>query len=202
MPVCPGLLVPAKVALVVLGAGQNFGTQAGNRGGVGNSGAGGGAAWRVVAKEPWVDSLVWSNKAKPLRTRNRVLHRNQLTLELLEANFEAGLIDLVQVDEFRRTSKPNARICLRSQIALQDTIENFLITTIGLPPTLKVAVDDTLVRPFQIIATELSALQNTATELMRELCGLPVKPGKEKIDDLGKRARRAGDEGSLRSQDC
>lgn len=163
-----------------VGAGQNFGGVTG-RGGVGASGAGGSAGFAGGGEGTVGGYYGMLQQLQAIRNTESSLASQTLTLELLEANFEAGLIDLVQVDEFRQNIETERSNLLRSRVAFRDTLENYLIATIGLPPNLEVELDDSATKQFQFIDPRLSAIQTEGAEMLRRLGKLPPKPPIEEL---------------------
>lgn len=163
-----------------VGAGQNFGTGGGG-GGVGTSGAGGGAGLAGGGEGLVGGFYGIVQRLQTIRNTEASLASQLLTLGLLEANFDAGLIDLVQVDQFRQNIETERASLLRSQVNYRDNLELYMVQTLGLPPYLPVKVDDSLLRQFQLIAPKLIDAQNYVANLVRELGELPVSPPLEDI---------------------
>lgn len=115
-------------------------------------------------------------RLQALRNTQASLAAQQLSLGILEANFEAGLIDLVQVDEFRQNIETERANLLRSQVSLQDTLEGYLLRTLGLPPTLPVQLDDSAIDQFQFISPALSRSQDRTTQLLQQIGDMPDRP--------------------------
>lgn len=157
------------------GVGAGFG----GFGGTGLAGAGGAATGAGFAGggEGLIDGFLGLvQRLQALRNTEASLAAQQLSLGILEANFEAGLIDLVQVDEFRQNIETERANLLRSQVSLQDTLEGYLVRTLGLPPTLPVQLDDSAIDQFQFITPALSRAQDRTSELLRRIGEMPVQP--------------------------
>ena len=60
-----------------------------------------------------------------IRNTESSLSAQLRTLALLEANYEAGLIDLVQVDTFRQSIETERANLLQAQNGLQNALDNF-----------------------------------------------------------------------------
>ncbi len=110
------------------------------------------------------------------------------TLEQLEANLEAGLIDLVQVDQFRQNIERERVSLLADRNRLEQSLDGYKTGTLGLPPDLPIHLDDEPVRSFQFVAREASAIQDSIAKLQARIGGLPGDPALEAItpilDDL------------------
>jgi outer membrane protein TolC len=92
----------------------------------------------------------------------------RFSLDQLEAFYEAGRIDNLQVDQARQALF-NAQIQLASlKQNYQDELDRYKIT-LGLPPQLEVRIDDPLLRPFDMIDPHTTALQDEAGELLQKL---------------------------------
>jgi outer membrane protein TolC len=105
------------------------------------------------------------------------------TLALLEANLEAGLIDIAQVDQFRQSIETERANLLQADIDLETAQDTFKSTTLGLPPDLPFELDDTLIRPFQLITPRISKVQNSISSLIKEFGNLPQEPTLESLEN-------------------
>ena len=120
-------------------------------------------------------------RLQTLHNTEVLLSSEELTLGLLEANFEAGLIDLVQVDGFRQNIETERANLIRSRSTMQDAVETFLITAVHLPPTMPIELDDTPIRQFQLISPEINGLQKQLTMIMKKVGQLPDTPSFEQV---------------------
>ena len=120
---------------------------AGGAGGAGGGGAGfaGGGAGQVGG------FLGLLQASQEIRNTEVSLESMVRTLSLLEANLEAGIIDLTQVDQFRQNIETERATLLQSRNGLTNGVESYLTGTLGLPPDVPVTLDDSLVRQFQFI---------------------------------------------------
>ncbi len=103
------------------------------------------------------------------------------TLNLLEANLEAGLIDIAQVDQFRQSIETAKANLLQQQVAYETTLDNFKRATLGLPPDLPVALDDSMIRQFRFRDPTVIGLQDRFSDLVDRVGRLPEEPP---IDEL------------------
>jgi hypothetical protein len=164
-----------------VGAGQGFAVATGSAATIGGSGAGGTAGLAGGGEGILSGYYGLIQRLQTIRNTEVLLSSEELTLGLLESNFEAGLIDLVQVDEFRQNIETERANLLRARAAMQDSIENYLISALSLPPTLPIELDDAPIKQFQLISPEINALQKEATEIMAEIGALPEKPTFEQV---------------------
>ncbi|HJT33821.1 MAG TPA: hypothetical protein VJ783_17375 [Pirellulales bacterium] len=118
------------------------------------------------------------------------------TLKLLEANLDAGLIDITQVDLFRQSIETSKANLLAARIALENQKDAFKQGTLGLPPDLPMVFDDPLIKQFQLIDPRLNRLQVTISDLTDQIGDLPEQPSFEQltqvVDDLDAIRRELG----------
>jgi outer membrane protein TolC len=123
-----------------------------------------------------------------VRNTHDSLNSQVRTLGLLEANLEAGLIDIAQVDQFRQNIETEKANLLQAQDNLANGMESFLTGTLGLPPDLPLELDDRLIRQFQFISPQTTAAQNAVGDFINGLGSLPKEPAvaelTKKIDAL------------------
>jgi hypothetical protein len=166
-----------------VGEGQNFGTTGANR----NNAAGGGGAASGFAGggEGTVAGFYGlAQRIQAIRNTQNNLANQLLTLGLLESLADAGLIDTVQVDEFRQNVETERANLLRVQVSLQDTLEFYLLDVLGLPPTLRIAIDDTILKQFEFVDEAQFTHQRFANDLLRKAGGLPETPTIDQLNDL------------------
>jgi hypothetical protein len=148
----------------------------GGRGAVGAAGAGGGAGLAGGGEGRVGGFYGLVQQLQAIRNTENSLAAQLDMLDLLEFHFRGGLIDLIQVDEFRQNIETERSSLLRSRVAFQDSLELFLSSTLGMPPSLTVAVDDSLLAPFQLVSEQLSRLEGVATQLRHRLGAMPPEP--------------------------
>jgi hypothetical protein len=166
-----------------VGEGQNFGTGGANR----NQAAGGGGAASGFAGggEGTVAGFYGlAQRIQAIRNTQNNLANQLLTLGLLESLADAGLIDSVQVDEFRQNVETERANLLRVQVSLQDTLEFYLLDVLGLPPTLRIAIDDGLLKRFQFVDEGQFDHQRFANDLLRKAGNMPKSPTIDQLNDL------------------
>ena len=108
------------------------------------------------------------------------LNAETRTLGLLEANLDAGLIDIAQVDQFRQSIETERANLLQAQNNLQNALDNFKTNVMGLPPHLEIELDDSLIRQFQFIDPRATAVQNEIEDLVEDLVGV-VRDGTHRV---------------------
>lgn len=96
---------------------------------------------------------------------NLALQEN--TLEQLTFRRELGEIDLVQVDQFAQSveSERAGLLLARNNFALQ--LDNYKTSFLGLPPDLEVALNDDLIKQFQLIDRKGTEIQFQVEDLIR-----------------------------------
>jgi hypothetical protein len=152
-----------------VGEASNFGRIGGAGGGGGGVGgaAGGGFAAGVAGNVGGFIGLVQS--AQQIRNREANLTAQRENLARVEALFAAGRVDSVQVDQFRQNMQTSRSQYLDAVNGFQRSIENFLMNSLGLPPDLRVQVDQSLVEPFQFSDRKLTTLQDKLASLIERI---------------------------------
>src|SRR5207237_1239683 len=72
--------------------------------------------------------------------------------------FRGGKVSVVQVDQVFQSYQQARLALVQSEAAFQNALDDYKLR-LGLPPRLPVDLDDSLLRPFQLTAPELEALQ-------------------------------------------
>jgi outer membrane protein TolC len=136
--------------------GSTFGGGGGGGGGGAASGTGfaGGGAGTVGGYIGLLQQL------QQIRNSENSLNLQLRMLSLLEAHLEAGVIDLIQVDQFRQSIETERATLLQNRNGFEFSLENFKTRTLGLPPDLPVVLDDSLIRKFQLISPEATRLED------------------------------------------
>ena len=73
------------------------------------------------------------------------------TLDQLEALLDVGVIDIVQVDQFRQSVQRERAALLQSQNSLELSLDQYKTGTLGLPPDVDIALDDSFIEQFQFV---------------------------------------------------
>lgn len=95
------------------------------------------------------------------------------TLAQLEAHLDAGVIDLVQVDQFRQSIENERSNLLQSRNNLEFSLDSYKTDTLGLPPDLLIDLNDSLIRQFQLVTRSATAVQDSISELQDRVGELP-----------------------------
>lgn len=134
-------------------------------------------------------------QTQQIRNTRQNLNAQLRTLKLLQANLEAGTIDIAQVDQFRQNIETAKATLLQSEIARDNSKETYLRTQIGLPPDLPLALNDDMIRRFQFIDPRTNDLYERLEDFVDELGNLPLTPdldvltmGLDRLDAFRKEA--------------
>jgi hypothetical protein len=167
---------------------------AGAAAGAGGAGAGfaGGGAGQVGGFVGLLQQL------QQIRNTAESLAAQRRTLRLLEANLEAGTIDLTQVDQFRQNIQTERANLIQAENALANSLDAYKTATLGLPPDLSMDLDDQLILQFQFISPHMSDLQNRLSDFLNEFGDLPLDPTIDELqfslDGVAAFRRQAGDQ--------
>jgi len=110
------------------------------------------------------------------------LSLQERTLERLAAFQEIGVIDLVQVDQFHQSIQNERANLLQIHNSYELSLDSYKTSTLGLPPDLPVELDDSLVRQFQLVASEATRLEDAIVELQDRLGTLSDYEGMLRAD--------------------
>lgn len=157
-----------------VGAGV-FGINVGGGGGTGGGTVGVGFAGGNAGTVGGFVGLL--QQLQTVRNNENYLDALLRTLGLLEANLDAGLIDIVQVDQFRQQIETARANLLQSEVAMQSLLDAFKAGTLGLPPDIAVTLDDSMLRQFEILDPKTVSLQHKFDDFVKTVGDLPVSPG-------------------------
>jgi hypothetical protein len=150
------------------GIGDITGFGRGGFGGAGGGGQAGGQGFAGGGAGTVGGFIGIQQQLQQIRNRQTNLDLQLRTLALLEANFEAGLIDLIQVDQFRQSIETERALLLQAQNQLQTTLDTFKASTLGLPPNLPLEVDDSMIKQFQLIDPQVTELQSNLADFIEQ----------------------------------
>ncbi|MFK7738647.1 MAG: TolC family protein [Pirellulaceae bacterium] len=107
------------------------------------------------------------------------------TLTRLETLLAGGLIDLVQVDQFRQNVENERANLLSLRNNYQNALDRYKTGVLGLPPDLPLALEDELIQQFQIVGREATDLRNRISDILLLKIGkLSVRPPGQELVDL------------------
>lgn len=149
--------------------GRNNNAAGGGTGNVGSGFAGGGAG-NVGG------FLGILQQTQQIRNSRQNLDSQLRTLRLLEANLEAGVIDIAQVDQFRQNIETARATLLQSEINRVNSLETYKRQLLGLPPDLPLELDDSMIRRFEFIDPRMNELYGQIEDFVDRLGDLPDVP--------------------------
>lgn len=100
------------------------------------------------------------------------LSLQERTLARLDAFQEIGVIDLVQVDQFRQSIENERANLLQIHNSYELALDRYKTSTLGLPPDLPIELDDSMIRQFQLVASEATAIEDTIVVLQDQVGAL------------------------------
>jgi outer membrane protein TolC len=103
------------------------------------------------------------------------------SVDQIEANYDAGRIDRLQLDQARQALFSAQRSLLSLETGHDDRLDAYKIT-LGMPPQLNVHIDDPLLAPLVLIHPKLNAASDAASELVERLRA--AQPGGTKAQHL------------------
>ena len=106
------------------------------------------------------------------------------TLNRLEALYDNELMTLVQVDQFRQSVEVQRAELLDRKNALELALDNYETGTLGLPSSLSIIVDQSLIRPFQLIPRESTPILDMLLNLRDQLSQLPEEPELDEMNQV------------------
>lgn len=90
------------------------------------------------------------------------------SVEQLQAAYDAGRIDRFQVDLARQALYNAQSQLLNSETIYENTLDNFKLQH-GLPPSLKIKVDDPLLNSFELLDSDVTAVQTLVSDVLTVL---------------------------------
>ena len=153
---------------------QQFGINAGNLGGGGTGGGGPGFVSGSAGTTGGFLGLL--QQLQQVRNAQANLDAQLRTLGLLEASLDAGLIDIVQVDQFRQNIESARANLLQQQVTYETQLDAFKTGLLAFPPDVKVEVDDAMLLQFQFLDPRTTAVQHLIDDFVNILGELPTEP--------------------------
>src|SRR6202035_1906171 len=116
-----------------------------------------------------------------IRNSQETLNSETRTLALLEANLEAGFIDIAQVDQFRQNIETERANLIQARENFELAMDTFKAAQMGLPPSLDISLDESMIRQFQFTDPRLSHLQNQLADSIAAFGLFPKNPSSENL---------------------
>jgi hypothetical protein len=123
-----------------------------------------------------------------IRNTEDNLSLQERTLARLVAFQEIGVLDVVQVDQFWQSIESERADLLQIHNSFELSLDYYKTGTLGLPPDLPIELDDSLIRQFQLVAREATAVEDTIVKLQDRVGELPDDAGVEPIHQVLKDA--------------
>jgi len=117
-----------------------------------------------------------------IRNTEDNLSLQERTLARLAAFQDIGVIDLVQVDQFRQSIENERANLLQIHNSFELALDRYKTGTLGLPPDLPIELDDSLIRQFQLVAREATTVEDTIVALQDRIGGLSDDASIESVD--------------------
>jgi len=159
-------------------------------GGGGGGGGGAGAGFVAGGAGTLGGFIGLLQQLQQIRNSQESLGLQLRTLRLLEAYFQAGAIELTQVDQFRQNIESERATLLQARNSLENDLDSYKTGTLGLPPNLAFDLDDALIRQFQFIDPAISGLQSRLSDFLAEFGEQGAEP---ELPVLQQAVQRAGE---------
>lgn len=117
-----------------------------------------------------------------IRNAEQNLAAQVRALALLDANLEAGLVGVEQVDQLRQSVETNRANLLQAKTTLANQIETFKVSILNMPSDTSMALDEAFIKKFQFISPEMQSLQNDIGDFLAIYSFGAEEPLKE-VDD-------------------
>jgi hypothetical protein len=155
--------------------GGGVGLQTGG-GGTGGAGFAGGGAGNLGG------FLGLLQARQQIRNAEQNLSSQERALALLDANLEAGLVGLEQVDQLRQSVETNRAGLLQAKTSLTNQLETFKVNVLCVPSDTQVALDESFIEKFQFISPAMQDLQNQLGDFLATYSFGAEEPLKETED--------------------
>ncbi len=119
-----------------------------------------------------------------IRNAKGNLKLQERTLDRLNALYKAGLMNLVQVNQFKQSVKQKKSELLNRTNALELALDNYKTSTLGLPASLPVQLDQSLISPFQLFPREATPILKALLELQHRVTQLVPESEVEEMNQL------------------
>jgi hypothetical protein len=145
-------------------------------GGTGGAGFAGGGAGNVGGFYGLLQSR------QQIRNAEQNLASQERALALLDANLEAGLVGIDQVDQLRQSVETSRAGLMQSKTSLVNQFESFKVGTLNLPSDTAMVLDESFIKRFQFISPEMQLLQNDIGDFLGVYSFGAAEPLKETED--------------------
>ena len=145
-------------------------------GGTGGAGFAGGGAGNVGGFYGLLQSR------QQIRNAEQNLASQERALALLDANLEAGLVGIDQVDQLRQSVETSRAGLLQSKTSLVNQFESYKVSTLNLPSDTAMVLDESFIKRFQFISPEMQLLQNDIGDFLGVYSFGAAQPLKETED--------------------
>ncbi len=127
---------------------------------------------------------VWGlvQQRQQIHNSEDTLALQERTLGLLEANQQAGLLDLAQVDQFRQNIQTERANLLGARVTLNNAIDQFKIAQLDFPPDVELALDETPISKFRLIDPKTRSLQFSLEDYVKHVGDLPQAPSESQFN--------------------
>lgn len=112
------------------------------------------------------------------------LSLQERTLSRLVAFQDIGVIDMVQVDQFLQDIQSQRASLLGIHNSYELALDYYKTGTLGLPPDLPIELDDSLIRQFQLVAPEATAVEDRIVELQDRVGMLSNNAGLQSLGQV------------------
>ena len=119
-----------------------------------------------------------------IRNTEDNLSLQERTLARLAAFQDIGVIDLVQVDQFRQSIEDERANLLQIKNSFELSLDYYKTGTLGLPPDLPIELDDSLILQFQLVAPEATAVEDAIVALQDRVGELADDAGVESVGQI------------------
>ena len=145
-------------------------------GGTGGAGFAGGGAGNVGGFYGLLQTR------QQIRNAEQNLASQERALALLDANLEAGLVGIDQVDQLRQSVETSRAGLMQAKTSLVNQFESFKVGTLNMPSDTAMVLDESFIKQFQFISPEMQLLQNDIGDFLGVYSFGAAQPLKETED--------------------
>jgi len=156
--------------------GAGFGTLGGGGGGGGAAGFTGGAGAQGAG-----GYLGLLQTQQEIRNQEANVAGLRESVEQLEAAYAADRIDRLQVEQAGQALYNAQSVLLTSKAGYQTELDQFK-SDLGLPPDIDIKIEDAILKPFELIDPEITALQDAVARLIGQLRNPADAPGLDNLE--------------------